>query len=228
MKPVVKKLLILGAGIGCLAAAIAGGTAALRRPPEQKLSPFTIPAGAAPQNGQPPVMFSAPSFTAFADQDGNPTSDKQLRGRVWIADFIFTNCAGMCPRVTAQLVAMQKQIDDPDIRFVSFSVDPARDDPKTLKAYSQKNNAGDARWMLLRPPDRKAILHVAQRMAAVSRASSADDTILHTDFLILIDPEGRVRGLYDTQQPQEMERLKAHAMALAHERAMNNADHPTR
>lgn len=190
--------------------------------PPTTLSSMAAPTAAATiaqSRAVPPVMFSAPPFKAFTDQEGKPTSDEQLRGRVWIGDFIFTHCAGSCPGVTSKFVEVQKSLVDPDIRFVSFSVDPERDDPKTLKEYGEKNNSGDTRWMLLRPPDRKAVFNVAQRMAAIAKSTDERDAILHTDFFILIDPQGQVRGLYDSKNPAQVDRLKEDARALVRQRA---------
>jgi protein SCO1/2 len=216
-----KRLKILLVVLVVAAAAGVGVFWSLREKPPSNLSAFIVPASVKErqQKGVPPVMFQAPNFE-MTDQHGQPAGDKALRGKVWIADFIFTHCAGSCPRVTGKFVELQKAINDPDIRFVSFSVDPARDDPNTLKAYGEKNNAGDARWMLLRPADQKAVLQVAQRMAAVARSADVHDTILHTDFFILIDPEGKVRGLYDSKNEAEVEKLKADAAVLASQRRL--------
>src|SRR5690348_4932370 len=68
--------------------------------PPTTLSSMIAPAAAstvAQSRAVPPVMFSAPPFKAFTDQQGKPTGDEQLRGRVWVGDFIFTHCAGSCP-----------------------------------------------------------------------------------------------------------------------------------
>ena len=72
--------------------------------------------------------------------------------------------------------------------------------------------------MLLRPADKDAVLLVAKRMAAIARSTDAHDTILHTDFFILIDQDGKVRGLYDSKNDAEVEKLKADAMTLAAQR----------
>ncbi len=194
--------------------------------PPTTLSSMIAPAAAstvAQSRAAPPVMFSAPPFKEFTDQTGKPTGSDHLNGRVWIGDFIFTHCAGSCPAVTAKFVELQKSLVDPDIRFVSFSVDPERDDPKTLKAYGDEHNNGDARWMLLRPPDRKAVFNVAQRMAAIAKSTDAHDSILHTDFFILIDPQGKVRGLYDSKNADQVERLKEDARVLVRQRAADQA-----
>ncbi len=235
----VRKLILAGAA-ACAAAAVA--LVLLRDPvPETKMVPFMVPeaavaaAAAAPGGGgsgvtaaqgrtpgQPPVLFEAAPFK-YVDQEGRPSGDAQLRGRVWIANFIFTNCAGSCPVVTGKMVQLQKELNDPDVRFVSFSVDPDRDDPHTLKKYGAANHPGEQRWLLLRPPDRKSIVQLAMRMAAIGRAREVEDTIVHTDFFLLIDAQGNVRGHYDSKQPAEMERLKADALALVSRRAAGHA-----
>jgi cytochrome oxidase Cu insertion factor (SCO1/SenC/PrrC family) len=209
---------ILG-GIGvCLLAGAAVLWASNRQPPPASpLSPFAAVHTAA--RTEVPVLFESPPFD-FVDQDGKRTTQGELRGKIWIADFIFTHCAGSCPKVTAAMVELQKAIEDPDVRFVSFSVDPDRDDPRTLKDYAATNNTGEDRWMLLRPPDRKAVTLVAQRMAALAHSADPKDTILHTDFFILIDQNGHVRGLYDSKDRGALERLKADVNTIARQRAM--------
>jgi len=216
--------------LGVLGVCVIAGGAMLwanRPAPPSKISPFMVPesvkSGQA-REGPPPVLFAAPKFE-MTDQNGQPAGDKALHGKVWIADFIFTHCAGSCPKVTSKFVELQKSIHDPDIRFVSFSVDPARDDPKTLKDYSDKNNAGDMRWMLLRPADQASVIQVAKHMAAIA-PSTSHDAVAHTDFFILIDPDGKVRGLYDSKNDLEVEKLKHDATILNAERIA--AQHPGR
>ncbi len=213
-----------------LAITAAGGVAFFwvnREPPPSGLAPFMVPesAQAAQRGGAPPVMFESPKFQ-MTDQNGKPAGDKALAGHVWIADFIFTNCHGACPLVTAKMVEIQKDLSDPDIRFVTFSVDPERDDPKVLNEYGKKHSPNENRWMLLKPADREAVLHVAQRMSAVGRATTAHDSILHTDFFILVDPVGKVRGLYDSKNDKDIERLKADASMLAAQRAAETKRQP--
>jgi protein SCO1/2 len=193
------------------------------KPAQPSLSPFAAAIRTASQERKIPVLFQAPQFEGFVDQSGKKTGTNALDGRIWVADFIFTHCAGSCPLVTGKFVALQKSIDDPNVRFVSFSVDPDRDDPATLKDYAGKNNTGEDRWMLLRPPDKQAIFHLAQRMAAIAHGPDADDTIMHTDFFILVDPTGHVRGLYDSKDAPSMEHLQADIAALSRQRAMEAA-----
>ena len=76
----------------------------------------------------PPVLWAAPEFS-LVDQEGAPTSKASLRGRVWIANFIFTRCTSVCPTLTARMRALQRKLPNPELRFVSFSVDPEHDPP---------------------------------------------------------------------------------------------------
>ena len=217
-----KSLLIGGIGFVVLGAGWIGWQRYQDRPRGPAMSGFMVPESVKTR-GEVPVLFESPAF-AMTDQNGHPTSNKELAGRVWIADFIFTSCSGACPKVTEKMVEVQKALaDEPDIRFVSFSVDPARDDPKTLKAYGEQHNPGDTRWLLLRPADQKAVIQVAQKMAAIGRSTDAHDSIPHTDFFILIDPSGRVRGLYDSKKAPDVERLKMDARKLLQQRAASKS-----
>jgi len=185
------------------------------------LSPFAAAqADAMANQGRLPMLFEAPSFK-FVDHHGRPSTNEQLKGRIWIANFIFTSCSGVCPKVTAKMVEVQNAIEDPEVRFVTFSVDPERDDPPTLARYAQTNNASESRWLLLRPPDRATIGLVAQKMAAVAHSGNPDDEILHTDFLVLIDENGQVRSLYDSKDPAMVEQIKRDVAKLAREGVMD-------
>ena len=83
-------------------------------------------------------LWKVPPFS-FVDQDGRGLTDQDLIGRVWIASFLFTSCTAACPALSSQLALLQRQLVDPNIRFVSFSVDPEHDTPAALNAYR-------ARW----------------------------------------------------------------------------------
>src|SRR5690349_17913758 len=107
-----RKRMVLAAGACAL---VAGGvTWWVRARPVvvSPLSPFASAVQTAAAHADVPVLFEAPAFTDFVDQDGRPSSNRQLAGRVWVADFIFTHCAGSCPRVMAAFVELQKAIDD--------------------------------------------------------------------------------------------------------------------
>jgi protein SCO1 len=143
-----------------------------------------------------PILFDAPSFT-LTDQDGKPFSSDQLRGKVWVADFIFTTCPGLCPLMTQSLAQFQKQTPGSPVQMVSFSVDPEHDTPAILKAYAQETKADETRWHFL-TGKRPQIWEISK---AMKLAVGPDDKnqIFHSSHFLLVDSNGKVRGIYDTE-----------------------------
>jgi protein SCO1/2 len=172
--------------------------------------------------GAIPVVFPVPKFD-FVNQHGQRLNNSGLAGHIWIADFVFTRCQGSCPHVTAELVSLQAAITDPNVRFISFSVDPANDDPATLASYAEKYHSQETRWMLLQPPDGQSISQLARKMAAFARSDDVNDPIMHSDFLYLVDASGQVRGLYDTKNHAAMETLKDDVRKLSKPESKDNA-----
>src|ERR1700756_190525 len=104
-----------------------------------------------------PVFYTLPDFSLI-DQNGNRVTLHDLAGKVWVADFIFTNCGGTCPLMTDKMRKLQEALP-PDIYFVSFTVDPTRDTPKVLAAYAEEHRADRGRWMFL-TGDKEALYDV--------------------------------------------------------------------
>ena len=168
-----------------------------------------------PSPGTTPVPYDAPAF-ALADQDGKPVSKAALRGKIWIADFIFTSCGNTCPKMSAKRGELQKRITDPRVTFVSFSVDPERDDTATRKTYAAKYDIDQARWHFVSPPDRAAAMKMAEAMRIAGHSTAAGhEAILHSDRFILIDAAGRVRDTYLMSDAASLDRLVADATMLA-------------
>ena len=160
--------------------------------------------------------LAIPQFSLI-DQNGKPVTDDSLRGRVWIADFIFTNCAGPCPKMSAIMAELQDQIGHPDIRLVSFTVDPERDTPQKLKEYGKSFNADDSRWFFLTGSvDQMQDVAAGMKMAA---SKGENDQITHSTYFILIDREGQVRDVYGMTDPATPQRLTEDATRLASEKA---------
>jgi protein SCO1/2 len=182
--------------------------------PSGTANPGVALRSAAPRAGALPLMTPTPQFS-FPDQDDAAVTTQSLRGKVWIADFIFTQCGNTCPKMTARRVELQKQITDPRVMFLSFSVDPAHDDRATRKTYAAKNGVNEARWRFVCPPDRDSALKIAQSMKIAAVGHAQDAPILHSDRFVLIDADARVRGTYAMEDEQAMQRLTADALALA-------------
>src|SRR5262249_1215461 len=92
-------------------------------------------------------FYSLPDFS-LTDQSGMTVTLANLKGKVWVADFIFTNCGGTCPMMTEKMRRLQQDLPR-EIRMVSITVDPERDTPKALAAYAEEHGATRERWLFL-------------------------------------------------------------------------------
>jgi protein SCO1/2 len=162
--------------------------------------------------GGPPMLWEVPPF-AFEDAEGRVIRNASLRGHVWVADFIFTQCTSFCPIITAEMTLLRRTIRSPSVRFVSFSIEPEFDTPQVLKAYATRWDA-DPRWLLLRP-DPARIADFARAMhVAFKRGPDPEEPLLHTSLFFLVDGAGRVRGLYSSLDEPAVARLVADANRL--------------
>jgi protein SCO1/2 len=165
-----------------------------------------------------PVLYDGPTF-ALTDQDGRPFASKDLRGKVWVADFVFTTCPGACPKMTMRMSGLQRAVPDRDVHFVSFTVDPERDTPEVLKKYAQGFDADPARWHFL-TGEKSALFDTAAGLKLTAApAGTFGPEIVHAEKFLLLDGEGRVRGIYDSADEQDLKKLAADAAALADRQA---------
>lgn len=141
-----------------------------------------------------PILGKVAPFT-LTNQDGQPFGTDQLQGRVWIADFFFTNCPGPCPRMSTLMSDIQRQTQDiEELRIVSITVDPDRDSPEAMKAYGKRYGAIDGRWHFLTGP--RETLH---RLASQDfKLFDVDGSLQHSTRFALIDREGNIRAFYTT------------------------------
>ena len=163
-----------------------------------------------------PVLGDVPAFQ-FHDQDDKPMTLESLRGSPWVADFIFTRCPGSCPMMTGMMAAMQKSLP-PQVKFVSFSVDPEHDTPAVLKGYAQTYSADESRWKFL-TGDQDAIMAQARGMLLTALPATADQPIIHDGRFLLIDGQGRIRGAYHSNDARELAGLERDAKRLVAEDA---------
>jgi protein SCO1/2 len=163
-----------------------------------------------------PSFGTVPSV-ALMDQAGRPFDPEALRGSVWIADFIFTRCSGQCPMMSAQMARLAESTD-PSVRLVSFTVDPEWDRPEVLARYAAAYQA-PARWQFV-TGERGAVERLSRegfRLAAAGEASEAEP-ITHSGRLVLIDRRGAIRGYYEAQEPQQIDRLRRDVRQLLRSR----------
>ena len=162
----------------------------------------------------PPVLGTVPDFR-LVDQTGAPFGPERLAGRVWIADFIFTRCPDVCPRMTERVAGVHRALGD-RADVVSVSVDPAYDTPERLAAFARAHGADSPRWHFLTGDSR----HVQEAVlrgfkVAFSRDSEDIASITHGVHVLLVDGRGRIRGYYDSNDADALDRLVTDARRLA-------------
>ncbi len=182
------------------------------------LFPILSPSIALAESGQS-FYGKAPHFQLI-DQSSNVFSSDSLTGKVWIANFIFTRCQGMCPLMSGQMMNLQDDLKGTDVRFVSFSVDPDYDTPQVLSDYAKKYRADESRWVFL-TGDKSKIWELVSGgfMLGVQDASDEDlkqgaEPVMHSSRFVLVDREGNIRGFFDSTEPGKMKELLSEAQSL--------------
>ena len=161
---------------------------------------------------------SVPQFS-LVERSGKATTLADLRGSIWIADFIYTTCQDTCPMQTAEMAQLQEQWKDKaGLKLVSFSVDPEKDTTAVLSRYADRYKADAQRWLFLTGAKEEISRLVQEgfRLSAVALSSDSnkDSVIMHSPRFVLIDKHGEIRGYYDSRDPQAMQRLKKDAASL--------------
>jgi len=154
------------------------------------------------------IYHKIPNFS-FINQDNKITSSDSLKGKIYVADFFFTACPGICPLMTKQLSRVQKEFaDDGVLKIISFTVDPEKDKSEVLKQYSIKNGANNDQWSFC-TGEKQKIYHLGQKGFLLVEPEYRNDTIdfLHSDKLVLIDPLSRIRGFYSGTDSSEVNQL---------------------
>jgi len=160
-----------------------------------------------------PVLAQLPDFRLL-ERSGHSLGLADLKGNVWIADFIFTRCPGPCPRMSSRMASLQRHLRDAEtLRLVSISVDPEFDTQEVLKKYAAQYQAEEGRWFFL-TGDKSAIHQLAKSGFLVG---GVDDITLHTTRFVLIDRQGRVRGYYSSGEEEELRKLETDARILLRE-----------
>jgi len=160
----------------------------------------------------PPVLGLLPEFE-LTDQALETFGSRQLRGKTWIANFIFTRCTATCPAQTAKISEFQGQLQDSpvwdEIRFVSFTVDPEHDTPQVLSEYAKNTNADVHHWKFL-TGEREAIWRLSKDgfKLPVSENTDPEIVITHSPKVMLVDPYLRIRGIYEVTSKEGLARLR--------------------
>lgn len=147
-----------------------------------------------------------PAFN-FTDQKGENFSDKDLEGKVFVADFIYTSCESSCPMLSSNLTVVQNAIPKSEpFRIVSYSLDPERDSVPRLRAFADKYQAVDSIWYFLTGP-RDEIYTLGSDGFMQSVINNQDSVINHSQKLILVDKNSMIRGFYNGMDSVELQLL---------------------
>lgn len=136
---------------------------------------------------------------AFTNQNGKIISQRDYENTIYVADFFFTTCPTICPKMTDNMVWLQNQLkNNPEVKLLSFSVTPDIDTPEVLKKYAQDKGVDDARWNLV-TGDKKDIYYLARKSYLAVKTGKPEEMydMVHTENFILVDKNKRIRGFYD-------------------------------
>ncbi len=157
---------------------------------------------------------SVPQFS-FIERSGRRVTLSDLKGKVWMINFIYTNCPDTCPVQSAQIKQIQDEfMGEKDLRLVSITVDPARDTPEVLSEYARRFHADPERWLFL-TGEKQSIYTFAQegfRLGAAElpheKRPESGATHTHSPRFVLIDREAQIRGYYVSTDSDAMKRLR--------------------
>jgi len=151
-----------------------------------------------------PVIGQIADFT-LTNQNGQLTTLDDLTNHVWVADIIFTRCAGPCPRMTAQMKSLQDLLSqNDDAKLVTLTTDPDFDTPEILKRYGERFNANFNRWTFL-TGTKSEIGNLAANSLKLSAVpikpedqKNSADLFIHTTIFVVVDKHARLRGIFET------------------------------
>lgn len=149
----------------------------------------------------------------LTERSGQTFDSAELKGQVWVASFFFANCPGACLKMNNAIAALQSELADQPVRFVSITVDPANDTPERLREYAQHYQADASRWVFL-TGEMDAIRDLAVEQFKVPFAQAT-----HSERLMLVDRQGRVRGTYRGTDATQITLLKRKLSELLKEEA---------
>ena len=161
------------------------------------------------------IFQTIPSFS-LTDETGKTFVSNSLKDKIYVTSFFFTRCGTICPKITSQLSRVQDTfLGDPEVQFLSISVDPKYDQPEKLATYAKRFDANKGQWHFL-TGEKKLIYPLVLKgfhvpLADASEYDAAiknpDETFIHSERLVLVDKEGIIRGFYDGTDKKEVDRL---------------------
>lgn len=163
---------------------------------------------------EPPVIADLPEFTLL-DQDAEIFDRETLKGKLWVADFVFTHCRATCPRLTAQMKKLQAHLaNEPAAHFLSVTVDPRNDTPDVIKAYMAANQIDEANWRFVTGGERAIEAFVVGGFKVGYGRTQWSTELTHSNSFALVDGDARIRGFYRSDE-EGLRALERDVRALA-------------
>ncbi|MBL0736279.1 SCO family protein [Flavobacterium sp. GN10] len=179
----------------------------------KKTLPIYNPADVNPELVDSTVQYKSKYHTiadfSFINQNGDTITQKNYEGKIYVADFFFTTCGSICPKMSTNLVDVQKAVlNNPKVMLLSHTVFPEVDSVSVLKAYAIKYGVVDSKWNLV-TGDKKEIYTMARKSYLAVKLGRPDQLydMVHTENFVLVDQKRRVRGFYDGTNKEDIKRL---------------------
>lgn len=156
---------------------------------------------------------------SLTNQNGKTVTQKDFKGKIYVADFFFTTCPNICIAMTDNLLKVQEKIkNNPNVMLLSHSVTPKIDSVPQLKKYAIEKGVIDKKWNLV-TGDKKEIYELARKsyLAVKEDGDGGPFDMIHTENFILVDPDRRIRGFYDGTDLEEIQRLQEELEILIQE-----------
>jgi protein SCO1/2 len=171
---------------------------------------------------QLPVLSTVQPFS-FANQDGRFITQKDVAGKVYIAEYFFTTCKGICPKMNTNIKKIAEAFaGEPNFRILSHTVDPEVDTVARMKHYADSLGADAGKWWFL-TGRKDSLYHLARGSYLLddpkNNTTSIDEQFIHTQFLALVDKGGRVRKIYDSLKKDELAEMEKDIRSLLKEPA---------
>jgi protein SCO1/2 len=179
----------------------------------KKMLPIYNPSMVNPELVDSTVQYISKYHTisdfSFTNQNGKIITQKDYDGKIYVADFFFTTCGSICPKMTMNLAVIQKEIiNNPKVMLLSHTVFPETDSVSVLKNYAVKNGVIDNKWNLV-TGYKKQIYTMARKSYLAVKLGKPNELydMVHTENFVLVDSKRRVRGFYDGTKEEDIQRL---------------------
>jgi len=165
------------------------------------------------------TVYHTIPYWNFTNQEGDRVGSEFLQGKVYIADFFFSHCPTICPVMLESLRKVQAELKDQEIEIVSYTVDPKNDTPERLKAYTKSNKIDVSNWNFVTGNQKDIYeLGVNSYFLPNQEDALAPGGFLHSEKIVLLDRQARIRGWYDGTDEVQVNQLIKDTKTLLNEK----------